>query len=899
MNSKKTKFIAIVEDQVRKIYNQLPESEDMLFDLEKLRELIFKEASDCGFYPDVLDTNDLNIIERNLRSIINVEVRPTSFLDRNKYAEDWYTSDFINNLDNFYWERYKSKLIDVDQIPIKVVKKVDDDSRNIVKRLGNPKLNSFSVRGMVIGHVQSGKTMSYAAVINKAIDAGYKLIIVLAGLTESLRNQTQDRINSDVIGKDIVDSEDVDTRIIGVGKINSRKNFAAVPTSKKYDFNKGKFSLIEYDELSGPIAIVVKKNKKVLEAVNKRLASQNNKTGMKKTPVLIIDDEADNASVNTADPDQDPKAINHEIRKILNNCSQVTYLAYTATPMANIFIDPDKYHAHDMEDLFPKDFIVGLGAPSNYCGGDFYFNDEIDNDYNPLHSISDSKKIIPSNHKKDHEIQELPNSLIEALNDFFIASAIKDMRRQNGNIGLKRDDDYIDSMLINISRFTDVQNNQIKPLVEIEVEHIFKTLKAFSGKSLSNALISNLKEAYDRFELIHEESWDDVITSLRKIDEPKIYVANAKSQDSLEFKRSISSKFIVIGGFMLSRGLTIPGLTVSYFIRNTVMYDTLMQMGRWFGYRDGYRDLVKLYMQDQVISNFSTVTNALNELFDSIMYMNSKNLTPEDFGLKIKGHPILLVTAKNKMKAGEELKLSLDFSNSNFQTWSFLRDQDIQKQNFNHTLGFIESISSKREINDDCIIFRNIDCDDILNFLLNLNIHKSNSYLGVFDDDNFLYKYIKKYQDSDFKYWDFALPLKKVSSNKKNLNQEISDILGVDVSYEERSLFYETSTAESVALSRRRSIASQSARKIGVGLDGERKNPILIIHFLKGVINKQNPDLSQGLESFIEKNFVAAHLDFPPNPHHIKNTETYVVNKRYLQERGLDSSLDDEDDYEL
>ena len=351
-------------------------------------------------------------------------------IDGEAVQKNWYSKDLLKK--GGFWERFYKYINSPEKrLPTSVIKQLDEDTDEIVCRLGNPNQEeTFKRRGMVFGDVQAGKTMSYAGVINKACDTGYKVIIVLAGTTEALRSQTQERLDYDFVGEISTVGNQVPhyTKFVGVGNHGQGLRLIC-RTDVDSDFkNHRGFSI---DSVKQPILIVAKKNPSPLREIINWLDNQNKQNSKKvSAPVLIIDDEADNASVNTGNENSDPKTINHLIRQIIDRCDKVSYLGYTATPFANIFISPDdSYDKSDLVELFPKDFIVSINPPSNYCGGKFYFIDEITSEYS-LCSIEDAEACFP----KNQPLVGVPESLKKALKQFFIASALKDQRRENSLI---------------------------------------------------------------------------------------------------------------------------------------------------------------------------------------------------------------------------------------------------------------------------------------------------------------------------------------------------------------------------------------------------------------------------------------------------------------------------------
>ena len=249
---------------------------------------------------------------------------------------------------------------------------LNDVTDEILDYSGNPiDTDGWRRRGMVIGHVQSGKTTNYASLICKAADAGYKIIILLAGITNSLRQQTQERLDEYFIGRKSV-FQAVAQEPLTIANYAGERRFPAYGTSRDRDFSKTAATTwgVTLSALNEPIIFVTKKNKSTLE----NLAEWLGPTQFRE-PLLLIDDEADNASINTSANPTRITAIDHRDPDDLSKFDRSTYVGYTATPFANIFIDPDTEHAMLQDDLFPRHFIKALDPPSNYMGAGRFFGD--------------------------------------------------------------------------------------------------------------------------------------------------------------------------------------------------------------------------------------------------------------------------------------------------------------------------------------------------------------------------------------------------------------------------------------------------------------------------------------------------------------------------------------------
>ncbi|WP_291365236.1 Z1 domain-containing protein [Acetobacter sp. UBA5411] len=540
-------------------------------------------------------------------------------------------------------------------------------------------------RGLVIGHVQSGKTANYMGVIAKAADAGYKFIIVIAGIHNNLRKQTQQRVDEGFVGR----SSDPENRVnIGVGLNRNYPNPVTL-TNINSDFNKqtANVSGAQLNDFKNPVILVIKKNVKTLEALYIWLRELNAKgrDRIADVPMLVIDDEADNASINTNKPDINPTATNAWIRKILRLFTKNCYVGYTATPFANIFIDPDAFDKDAYGELFPSDFIHSLDAPTTYFGPDKVFLNDASSSA-ILRQIDDCEEYLPFVHKNGFPVAELPPSLYRALDQFIVARALRNLRGQERKHC---------SMLVNVSRFVSVQK-EVRSFIGLRLDRIREAVKANymmpETASSKNEHMARLRAEFAAEFAANEFSgrnftWDEVKAALWGVFENlRTYVVNSKSDEALDFARyekdGIGLTAIAIGGLSLSRGLTIEGLTISYMYRNTKMYDTLMQMGRWFGYRPGYEDVCRVWLPNDSINWYKHIALASEELRQQITRMRQADMSPRDFGLYVKSHPdSLMVTAANKMRSGEKIVLNQNLTGTLQESWLLPLDTKINLEN--------------------------------------------------------------------------------------------------------------------------------------------------------------------------------------------------------------------------
>lgn len=567
----------------------------------------------------------------------------------------------------YYYDRYRKHLGNRG-FGSAVLGVLDKDTDKIVGLMQDPeKPGRWARRGLVVGHVQSGKTANYTGVICKAADYGYKFIVILTGIQEDLRVQTQERIEEGFTGRS---SEATNGREspIGVGLYGLDRQPICL-TTRADDFRSTTRDLgVSLQSLSEPLVLVMKKNSRTLANLIDWLEIRNRQAGARisSVPMLLIDDEADNASVNVSKNDDSPSAINDRIRKLLDSFDRNVYLGYTATPFANIFIDPDSRDAMEREDLFPRDFIISLDAPTNYVGASRIFPDSGDL-HGTLTTVDDHVDLLPEKHKISHPLTQIPESLKEAVRTFVLARAIRVLRGQ---------DKSHSSMLVNASRFNEVQT-KLTGLVSDLMSTIRSACTGHAGLPVEDALrdpeMNRLHEAWrNQYEGQVPEAWRDVQAALVHAAGPiEVRKVNSKSPDKLDYRRYKNEGLhvIAIGGFALSRGFTLEGLTVSYFLRNSMMYDTLLQMGRWFGYRDGYADVCRIFMTEEAIDWYAHISEAIDELRDEFNRMERAGARPVDFGLKVRAHPeSLIVTARNKMRSGQKVNHSVSLAGELIET---------------------------------------------------------------------------------------------------------------------------------------------------------------------------------------------------------------------------------------
>lgn len=698
---------------------------------------------------------DAEALYREVVNIFSVWSGDETILDNNDEDHLEWLAENEGTIKWKLWNRYYDYLLREQGLPPQIVDKTDDLTHKVLTRLENPKRpGSWDRRGMVVGDVQSGKTSNFTGLACKAADAGYKFIIILSGMTDDLRSQTQKRMDLGFLGYDSAKKDDADqseTRI-GVGTLPEHESVvvhSVTSREQKGDFSKKVFKTVSVRAGGDPVLFVVKKNASVLENLLGEFNRYASNGKIKNMPLLVIDDEADSASVNGKAverdefgkplKDRDPARINGLIRKILNLFAQSAYVGYTATPFANIFIYPRTNNDSEKfgEDLFPRSFIINIPSPDNYIGPAKVFglynseDDEEDLDLLLVNNIDDYEKSFPKKHGKDLKVKGLPDSLLDAIKCFIISCAARAARGQSKKHN---------SMLIHVTRYNDVQA-QIREHVWSEIRRL-QRLVALGTGAQHQALYSELQNIWEeefasKYEGIYEEIGDLTLTPLTwEMVKEQIEYATAKIEVKAvngvaangglnydDYKNGMS--VIAIGGDKLSRGLTLEGLSISYYTRASRMYDTLLQMGRWFGYKPGFADLCRLFTSRELIKWYRHITVANEELKREFDYMAKQGASPEEYGLRVRTHPDgLLITSTNKMRNTKDMEVC--FSRHLVETSRFYRKEDVNKVNLANTETWLSTLGSpkiKPGTNFKGRYEWIVNSDDIITFLDGYSVH--------------------------------------------------------------------------------------------------------------------------------------------------------------------------------
>jgi hypothetical protein len=604
--------------------------------------------------------------------------------------EDWRTADRRAARD-FYWRHYHDYLLAKRWDP-DAVAGLDEATEEVVRRISDPtRVQAYQAKGLVVGYVQSGKTANFTGVVAKAIDAGYRLVIVLTGTTNMLRTQTQRRLDMELCGRENLereisphdqkghdyqdDPEWRSDRFIRHGGRPSDSGFPDIHRLSNHagDYRRLKqgFAALEFErrernrQIYDPVnlftgnarLVVAKKNSTVLRDLVADLGRITNRLG--EVPVLIIDDESDQASVNTTSPKkwkEDKKertAINRLIGQLLTMMPRAQYVGYTATPYANVFIDPS-----DAEDIFPRDFLISLDRPLGYMGAeDFHDSDTtLPAELRPLASSKERAHVrLLSDEPDDAELRQ-------ALDMYLLTGAVKIYRERIGAGSYRHH-----TMLVHEAMGKDAHRDAAAVITQLwntggyyGASGLARLRKLYQEDVLPVTLAQGHLPAPADFDELRE----DLAEALRRINPADrnsgpVIVVNSdkdleKQQESLDFdKRPIWR--ILVGGNKLARGFTVEGLTVTYYRRSTLQVDTLMQMGRWFGFRPGYRDLVRLYTTADLHDMFSAASRDEEFLRQEMRRYarpsaDGRQITPRQVPPLIAQHrPDLRPSARNKM----------------------------------------------------------------------------------------------------------------------------------------------------------------------------------------------------------------------------------------------------------
>lgn len=627
------------------------------------------------------------------------------------------------------------------------VESVDATSSRVVASLRPPGEEEFDVRGLVVGYVQSGKTTNFVSLIAKAADVGYRLIIVLAGMTDNLRVQTQERLEEQLLTK--TDNWYKTTFVDNLETNTKESDFGNNQQSQKQN------ATTIFQNQNQRIIAVVKKHSTILKNLVEFIRSSRDLAD--KVPILIIDDEADQASINVSSQKKsEVSAINAQIRALLRN-KKTAYVAYTATPFANILVNPN-----DSEDIYPKDFVHVLPKPDGYFGAEDIFGRE------PLfgEDLEDSDGLNMIRHIPDEEASflkppnkpeqtaawsgQFPDSLLDAMKWFVLATAERRRRGQR---------DKHTSMLVHTAMKT-IAHGEAEAFVVDELQKLKNDYA--SGKltdSLSRTWYQETTDVPPERFGHHRATYDEIEPYISEVlADIKVVVDNGGAEKSkrLKYPDDDPQTVIAIGGNTLSRGLTLEGLVCSYFVRNTTAFDTLSQMGRWFGFRNGYQDLPRIWMTEELESWFRDLALVEADLRQDLSSYAIEGLSPLEFQARIRTHSSMAITSRSKQQSA--IVANPGFSGQRVQTILFRhKDKAWLERNLEAAKAFVNRLSNSTarrfdKSSNGTVVFRGVSNDDVIQFLSDYQIYE-NSTLGENGGEKLIRYIERERQNSSIREW--------------------------------------------------------------------------------------------------------------------------------------------------
>ena len=846
-----------------------------------------------------LDEAALNFIVRELETSFTVTQRRGAVIS--KGHKPWLAGR-KPNIDFYYWNRLRKYYLETGILPSTVLATLDADTDQVLDQCGDPVEPNYGfVRGMVMGNVQSGKTTNYSALICKAADAGYRVIILLAGITNSLRTQTQERIDETFIGKVSVFAAAAQ-KSLPIQNYASARRIPSYGTSRDADFSAGRDGI--YFGLSGhqePMIFVTKKNKSVLERLERWIHEQG-ETGGYDLPLLLIDDEADNASINTHKEPTMTTAINRVIRQVLNKFPRSAYVGYTATPFANIFIDPDTSQDMENDDLFPANFIKALDPPSNYVGSHRVFREDGNLRQGMVRLIDDYRTLLPLNHKSGDPLSQLPESLRYAVRVFCLTRAMRVLAgKGTGHC----------SMMINVSRFNAIQETVLGLVYEYlaDLKDAVTVHASLPDDQIEDEDLNDLRASWQVEYGDSGFEWKDVLASLNEgVQSIEVRTVNMKG-GLLDYSlnRENGLHVIAIGGLALSRGLTLEGLTVSYLLRNTAASDTLMQMARWFGYRPGYEDICRLYLPEASLKHYEYVDEATEELRNEVKRMQAGNRTPADFGLKVRQSSLAIrVTAANKMRTAQLVTIAQDYSARHVEGHALLNDVDVGRLNMAEIKQLIVSLGQPAQVEPGYVLWKGVGVRKITDLLRAFRFGE-HADLAPISDQSLFQDYLHDRAADELSKWDIAIPMKQSGPETSiggivvRLRDRDQGVVrnGIYRVYGARNRVADPGdawiglSAEQKQLAEQRIDAKDYKRERSAC--SVRERPLAILHFFKAALadKAEQPDSSDAPLKI--ENPVATISFCMPETYKPSVARSYQVNAVYRQQLELFEEPDDDE----
>lgn len=718
----------------------------------ELRAMITKFGELPMFGAPMVDA-EVELVLNEIRTMLQLTQEEGELLEGAEH-KPWLADALSSKeIEPVRWEAFRTwQSGDRNGLPVHVLGTVGKQADRVVDLLGDPRASGeWRRRGLLLGAVQSGKTVNYLAIMNKAADAGYRMFVVLTSNTDDLRRQTQERVDEGFVGATSLENSvnaNVGRPRLGIGNVRPEIPGSTMAlTTRLMDFSTtvrmAQAGSVRPTEGSGLVYVaVIKKNVHTLRALNTWLAPEGRQRELS-LPLVVIDDESDNASVNTASGDDDPTAINAGIRRLLSCSTRSTYLAVTATPFANIFIDDQAQYLDEnrgaMDDLFPKDYILAMNAPSNYCGNEYFFGTVDNPKEESVHEIDDMEPVLPVRHHNGDRLAHVPPSLEHAVATFLVSATIA------GSRGVARRGS---SMLVNVSRFVSTQRSVAQQLRDL-VEAYRTAVQLHPNRALGDVpgpVWTNLRTAYRDLARGAETDlppWPGVAGLLgRTLEEVQVRLYNGNSEEwnsqYIDDSLTVPAQ-IAVGGIKLGRGLTLPGLLVSYVHRSVTASDVLLQMARWFGYRDGYRDLLRVWMNPDLVDRFRYTGESVRELQNDLRSMREQGLTPKDYGLKVSKRPeSLLITAQNKARSTAVVERVVSLAGRRIETSRLLPGGEVIGANLHAADDLVRDCEQNvRRLPEggshSLIVWSGVRRHVVETFLNSYRVPRSDMYFGSLD----------------------------------------------------------------------------------------------------------------------------------------------------------------------
>lgn len=808
------------------------------------------------------------------RDLVELE-RGTIIADPDPEKHEQWTPDTESR---FYWRKHKNFLRSFfgekhgTERASEIINSIDFETEAILENLENPSRDEFNSKGLVVGFIQSGKTANFTALISKAADAGYRFIIVLAGIHDELRQQTQIRIDRELTGHNNLELEGP---FVEWNNLEAPRRWENLTSAGWLDANEtGEFSgrgINRFNDVFAntqhPVLAIIKKNVKIMDKLI-RWVNAASPTVRANVPLLVIDDEADQASVdgNATKKDSDPTRTNEKIRIILRAFPRKAYVGYTATPFANVFI---KYDADDEtlgDDLYPRNFIYSLPEPPGYFGTKQIFNENLDHYFVTEIENPRQEKQELSNHG------HITTGLEEAIYTFFIGIALRNLRGQNG---------HPMSMMINVDHRIN-RLNRIGKMIDFYVRTTLPThYNEGRLQEIYNDFITNAQKLNEKLysENIYFETEQVLQETVRIIVSKEVIVRtlNSSMADKLDYAKEPSMKVIAIGGNKLSRGLTLEGLQVTYFLRESGQFDTLLQMGRWFGYRKGYEDLVRIYTSKLLWKEFKELAIVELEFRESVSEMveDPEGRTPADFAIGVRQILGLLPTAKNKLGAavlmenygGRQVsvtRLTLE------HPASIDHNFEILKGCVSGIIGANIEFTPQGNGNYPSLLATNVPVTLVLPFINSFRValNRDGTYME-FDKSQLLDFISSKNVENELLMWNVAL----VSIGERRNNRLVEVIQGISVRTVNRARLIGEPVNGAYNI---KAITSKTDRKIDLDANAKheydgRTVPLLLLYIIdrsSEPLDKESTTrvpLYQGLSEDDKRDPVSFSIIFPPD----------------------------------